>query len=258
METLPDERFVYLGDTFHMPYGEKQPAQVADYVGACLDWLFRHHQIKMMVIACNTAASVAAHVFERYLDTPFLDPVTPICRWLHAENRYQRVGVMGTPATIASNRYESLLKQLHAPIELAQIGCNNLATIIEEGRGETQECQDMLRQYVRPLLDQQVQAIILGCTHYPYVMHRVIELVPETVEVLDPAVFMALEAKRTLHRHNLAFPHKTGRQIAEVDYFVTHEPDRFYETSLRMPFQALAMKKPVTVPIHEAQPLSGS
>ena len=250
MESLPDEHFVYLGDTLHMPYGEKTPEQVSKYVSACLDWLFHQHQIKMMVVACNTAASVASHTFSRYPDTPFLDPVTPICRWLQAEDRYKSVGVMATPATAASNRYESLLKELHSTVELTQIGCNNLATVIEEGRGETEECLDMLRKYVAPLVAKPVEAIILGCTHYPYVMHRIAEIVPQGVEILDPAVFMAMEAKHILTQSNLKSPQKTGRTIAEVDYFVTAEPDQFYETSLRMPFEALAMKQPVIAPIH--------
>ena len=250
MESLPDERFVYLGDTLHMPYGEKTPEQVSKYVAACLKWLFEHHQVKMMVVACNTAASVASHVFNKYPNTPFLDPVAPICQWLKVENKYKKVGVMATPATASSNRYDSLLKQLKSPIQLTQMGCNNLATIIEEGRGETTECLNMLQQYVMPLLAENVEAIVLGCTHYPYVMHRVIELVPDTVDILDPAVFMALEAKRILEQTNLASPYKTGRTIAEVDYFVTDEPDQFYETSLRMPFEALAMKQPTIVSIH--------
>jgi glutamate racemase len=250
MESLPDERFVYLGDTLHMPYGEKTPEQVSDYVAACLNWLFEHHQIKMMVVACNTAASVASHNFNRYPDTPFLDPVTPICQWLKTDSHYRQVGVMATPATAASNRYELLLKQLQSTIQLTQIGCNNLATVIEEGRGETDECLSMLQQYVAPLVAHPVEAIVLGCTHYPYVMHRVVELVPETIDVLDPAVFMALEAKRILQQNNLACPQKTGRRIAEVNYFVTDEPDQFYETSLRMPFEALAMKQPTVVSVH--------
>lgn len=250
MATLPDERFVYLGDTMHMPYGEKTPEAVSEFVDHCLSWLFEQHHIKMMVVACNTAASVAAHIFAKYPDTPFLDPVAPICRWLQAESQYQKVGVLATPATAASNRYQLLLKQLQSPIQLTQIGCNNLATVIEEGRGETPECLEMLQQYTQPLLQEQVEAIVLGCTHYPYVMHRVVKIVPESIDVLDPAVFMAMEAKRILQDQNLAFPETTGRSIAEVEYFVTDEPDQFYETSLRMPFQALAMKQPTVVSIH--------
>jgi len=246
MHTLPDERFVYLGDTQHMPYGEKTHAQVVEYVNGCLNWLFEAHQVKMVVVACNTAASVAPHLFVQYPKVPFVDPVTPICRWLKEDARYQRVGVMATIATVASNRYQALLDDLQAPVRLFQVGCGNLATLIEEGEGDTSACDGLLRKYIKPLREAEAQAIVLGCTHYPYVMDQIAALAPEA-DILDPAVFMALEAKRLLAEHQLAETRKTGRTVAEVDYFVTAEPDRFYETSLKMPFQALAMKQPQVV-----------
>jgi glutamate racemase len=246
MHTLPEERFVYLGDTLHMPYGEKSHAQVVDYVAGCLNWLFETHQVKMVVVACNTAASVAPHLFEAYPDVPFVDPIMPICRWLEAEKRYQHIGVMATLATVASNRYPSLLSAMHSEIRLTQMGCGNLATLIEEGEGDTQACDGLLRKYLQPLLKEQVQAIILGCTHYPYVMDQIAALAPDC-DILDPAVFMALEAKRLLVERQLNVLQNTGRSVAEVDYFVTAEPDRFYETSLKMPFQALAMKQPTVI-----------
>jgi len=248
MHTLPEERFVYLGDTMHMPYGEKTQAEVVQYVDNCLQWLFNRHQVKMVVVACNTAASVASHLFERHVGVPFVDPVTPICRWLKSDASYRHVGVLATPATVASNRYANLLEALNSPVNLAQVACGNLASIIEAGEGDTLACEALLKQFTQPLNEQNVEAVILGCTHYPYVMDKVAALMPDC-DVLDPAVFMALEAKRLLAEQVLASPVKTGRAVAEVDYFVTAEPDKFYETSRRMPFQALAMKPPVVVSI---------
>jgi glutamate racemase len=264
MHTLPDERFVYLGDTLHMPYGQKSQAEVTQYVDHCLRWLFTKHQVKMVVVACNTAASVAAQEFERYPDIPFVDPVTPICHWLTTDARYHHVGVMATPATVASNRYSRLLETLQtpkhlSPIRLSQVACGNLATLVEEGQGETEACAKLLREFTQPLIEAQVEAVVLGCTHYPYVMEQIAALMPQA-DILDPAVFMALEAKRLISEHGLAHPHKAGRTVAEVDYFVTAAPDEFYETSRRMPFQALAMKKPTVVniqPVLTPQPTSG-
>ncbi len=253
MHTLPDEHFVYLGDTLHMPYGQKTQAEVEQYVEDCLHWLFTVHQVKMVVVACNTAASVAAHVFERESAqrqpaVPFVDPVTPICRWLKTDARYSHVGLMATPATVASHRYPKLLTDLQADVRLTQLACGNLATVIEEGGGNTAACAELLAGFTGILSAQQVEAVILGCTHYPYVMDQIAALMPEA-EILDPAVFMALEAKRLLAETALANPQSTGRDVASVDYFVTAAPDQFYETSRRMPFQALAMKQPTVVSI---------
>lgn len=254
MQTLPDERFVYLGDTLHMPYGQKTQAQVTEYLSASLNWLFEQHQIKMMVVACNTAASVAPHLFTQYAGVPFVDPVTPICHWLATESHYQKVGVMATPATVASNRYQVLLTQLNAPLELFQVGCDNLATVIEEGRGDTPACEALLKKYLKPLQEKETQAVVLGCTHYPYVMDQVSALAAD-MDVLDPAAFMAMETRKLLKTHHLAHPENlVRREVAEVEYFVTAEPDRFYETSRRMPFQALAMKHPQVVHIPALSP----
>ncbi len=251
MQALPDERFVYLGDTLHMPYGEKTQAQLDEYVSGCLDWLFSRHQVKMVVVACNTASAATAHLFRA--DMPFVDPVTPICRWLATEHPYKKVGVMATRATVASQRYGKLLQSLQAPVEVVQVACGNLATVIEEGRGQSAECNALIQEYLQPLLAAQVEAIILGCTHYPYVLDQVAALAPG-VDILDPAVFMALEAKRLLAETGLAAPDKTNRPYAEVDYFVTAEPDRFYETAHRIPFQALAMKQPQVISIRQSSP----
>jgi glutamate racemase len=255
MHTLPEERFVYLGDTLHMPYGEKTHEQVIEYVAGCLRWLFESYQVKMMVVACNTAASVASHLFGRYEGMPFVDPVMPICRWLKTDAKYQKVGVMATNATVASGRYQKLLTEMRAPVHLTQVACGNLATIIEEGHGDTPACETLLKKYLHPLQRAQVEAIILGCTHYPYVMDQVAALAPES-DILDPAVFMALEAKALLAQYGLASSRNTGRLVAEVDYFVTAEPDRFYETSRRMPFQALAMKQPTVISVEKPHSLS--
>lgn len=249
--SLPDERFVYLGDTLHMPYGMKSHDEVRGYVAACLQWLFAEHRVKMMVVACNTATAVAADLFEQpgYNFVPFVGPVVPICRWLHAEERYRRVGVMATPATVAANRYQKILDGLGSSIELQQMACGGLASTIEAGEGDSEECRRLLRGYVSPLVAWQAEAIVLGCTHYPYVADQIAAMVPHGVDILDPSVFMAVEARRLLKEWNLAAPVRTGRQLGEVDYFVTAEPERFLEVSQRMPFQAVATRSPRVVRI---------
>jgi glutamate racemase len=255
MQALPEERFVYLGDTLHMPYGHKTQEQVCEYFTGCLDWLFAQHRVKMMLVACNTASAVASSVFNRYAPVPFVDPVTPICRWLVAEGRYRKLGVLATPATVASNRYPNLLDTLQASMDLYQVPCENLATVIEEGGVDTPACEALLQQYVAPLNTERVDAIVLGCTHYPYAHARIAELAPDA-EILDPDVFMVLEVKRLLQAHELLNPARTGRTLAEVEYFVTAKPEQFYETSRRMPFRALAMKQPTVISVERPLPLS--
>lgn len=267
MQAFPSERFVYLGDTLNMPYGHKSPNDVKRFVAAALAWFFSPSAlsscgeeniegagrlpVKMMVIACNTAAAVASEVFARYTEAPFsapfVDPVTAICRWLADAERYKHIGVMATPATVTSNRYRDVLDSLNAPaLKVRQVGCEHLATVIEEGGLGTPACDALLVKYLAPLQAARVEAIVLGCTHYPYAEDRIAALAPET-DILDPEIYMVREVGRLLRTRQLTAPPQEDRPLAAVEYFVTADPTRFYEVSHRMPFRALAMKPPTVI-----------
>ena len=172
---------------------------------------------------------------------------------------------MATPGTVAANRYQNLLDALQKqdlaqrPIELKQIPCGDLASVIEAGETETKACDAMLREFVAPLTAWEAEAVVLGCTHYPYVADRIANLLRTGVDVLDPSAFMALEARKLLEERNLLHPQRSGRRLAEVDYFVTAEPQRFYTVSQAYPFQAVAIKQPTVVQlpcVPQAAPLS--
>lgn len=268
IQAFPAERFVYLGDTQHMPYGHKSHAEVQRYVADALHWFFtptllKSTPVKMMVVACNTASAVASEQFAGYAPAPFIDPVTSMCRWLVESSRYQNVGILATPATVASNRYRHVLdslkgsasqgstatgRQLNDPaaIALTQVGCEHLATVIEEGGLGTPACEELLVKYLAPLQAAEVEAIVLGCTHYPYAEARIAALAPQS-HILDPDIYMVMEVARLLKSRQLATSRQAEGPLAEVDYFVTAEPNRFFETSRRMPFRAIAMKPPTVI-----------
>jgi len=249
LQAFPNERFIYLGDTLHMPYGHKTDAQVRQYVAACLRWLFAKQPVKLMVIACNTAAAVATPCFEPYGTIPFVDPVKPICAWLVENNLYKTLGLMATPATVASNRYRNVLDSLGAEnLPLEAVACEHLASIIEAGEVDTLACRALLEKYLAPLQQKAVEAVILGCTHYPYAHAQIAELAPDTV-ILDPDVFMVRQVEKLLAGEvdGWKVPPSTRNRntsLSRVDYFVTQAPERFYDAGRKMPFQAIAMQEP--------------
>jgi glutamate racemase len=265
LQAFPNERFVYLGDTQHMPYGHKSDAEVCQAVSACLAWLFHYQPVKLMVVACNTAAATAADCFKPYAPVPFVDPVSAMCGWLAEKNSYRRLGLMATPATVASDRYRTLLDGLGAQeIGIQAIACEHLASVIEAGEVDTLACRALLEKYLAPLRASAVEAIILGCTHYPYAHTQIAELAPEA-EILDPDIYMVrqiagllplvgatreLKGSATSSTGNLR--QKPGRNSptllspaeARVEYYVTQAPERFYKAGQQMPFQAIAMQLP--------------
>lgn len=244
LQAFPNERFVYLGDTQHMPYGHKTDAEVRQYVSACLSWLFQKRPVKLMVIACNTAAAVATSCFEPYSAIPFVDPVTPICTWISENQLYKRLGLMATPATVASNRYRRVLDSLRAEsLAIEAVACEHLASIIEAGEVDTLACRALLEKYLLPLQQEAVEAIILGCTHYPYAHDQIAELVPDTA-ILDPDIFMVQRVEQLLSAEVLPNVTPLNPTIPRVEYFVTQAPERFYDAGRKMPFKAIAMQKP--------------
>lgn len=259
IQAFPAERFVYLGDTQHMPYGHKTHDEVKRYVADALHWFFtpnaaKSTPVKMMIIACNTASAVASELFSHYEPTPFIDPVTAMCRWLVEGSRYRNIGILATPATVASNRYRHVLDELTSATQaeqtskvlLTQVGCEHLATVIEEGGLGTPACEALLVQYLTPLQTANVEAIVLGCTHYPYAEARIAALAPQS-HILDPDIYMVMEVARLLKSRQLATHRHAIGPLASVDYFVTAEPARFFETSRQMPFRAIAMKPPTVI-----------
>jgi len=249
LQAFPNERFIYLGDTVHMPYGHKTDAQVRQYVAACLRWLFAKQPVKLMVIACNTAAAVATPCFEPYGSIPFVDPVTPICAWLAENNLYKNLGLMATPATVASNRYRRVLDSLGAAnMSIEAVACEHLASIIEAGEMDTLACRALLEKYLAPLQQKAVEAVILGCTHYPYAHAQIAELAPDKV-ILDPDVFMVRQVEKFLSGDIPGWAVTANTQTLNaaeprVEYFVTQAPERFYDAGRKMPFQAIAMQEP--------------
>ena len=247
---LPNEWFVYLGDTMHMPYGQKTPEQIHHYVTTAMRWLIEEQGVKLVVVACNTASSVAANVFAKYADVPFVDPVAPICRWLTDHtSQYPRIGLMATPATVASNRYGQLMPP---GIELHSVSCGGLATLIEEGRGDSEECRQLLHTFVDPLVAWGMQGLILGCTHYPYVTHQIMPMLPAGIEILDPGVQVVQTVRQILIERRLAAP---PNQPGGTQFFVTQAPERFFHTGQAMPFRYLEMEYPTLLDLFSDEAL---
>jgi glutamate racemase len=247
LQAFPNERFIYLGDTQHMPYGHKTDAQVRNYVSACLSWLFARQPVKLMVIACNTAAAVATPCFEPYAPVPFVDPVTAICGWLAESDLYKRLGLMATPATVASTSYRRVLDLLGAShIDIQSVACEHLASVIEAGEVDTLACRALLEKYLSPLREAAVEAIVLGCTHYPYAHAQIAELAPESA-ILDPDIFMVRQVERLLpvvgSSAKKSFTENTPAS-ERVEYYVTQSPERFFQAGRQMPFQAIALQTP--------------
>jgi glutamate racemase len=163
---LPDNRIVYFGDLARTPYGSKSSETIKKYAVQNTEFLLSQGA-KIIVIACNSAASVASTILKEKFDVPIFEVITPAVRHAAASTRNGRIGVIGTRATIRSNIYQSMIHDIVPDAEVFSQACPLFVPLVEEGWLNKQETKMIVRRYLYPLKLKQVDTLILGCTHYP-------------------------------------------------------------------------------------------
>ena len=233
-ERLPDENIIYLGDTARVPYGTKGPATVVRYAMACAGWLVER-KVKAIIIACNTVSAVAPERLRADLDLPVLGVIEPGARAAVAATRSGRVGVLATSATISSGAYTRAVAAMSTRCEVFGQAAPLLVPLAEEGWTDGEVPRLAVRRYLEPLARANVDAIVLGCTHYP-LLRPVIEqqvrdmMGPDTV-VVDGATALADDVHAFLNARGLA---REARGIrGHLALAVTDLPRSFTEIARR-------------------------
>jgi len=182
---MPTERFVYLGDTARVPYGNKSAETVQAYSKQCAAFLLQHN-VKMIVVACNTASALALDVLRRDVSVPVLGVIEPAAAEAARATRSRMVGVIGTRATISSNSYARAI-ELAAPdmnIVVHSQPCPLFVPLVEEGWLDTAATRLIAGEYLRPLLANGIDTLVLGCTHYPLLKPVLSSMLPD-VSLID-------------------------------------------------------------------------
>ena len=219
MRNLPSEKIVYFGDTARVPYGSKSKDTVIRYSSQIVHFL-REQNVKAIVIACNTASAFALEAVQDKLDIPVLGVIEAGARVAAEETKNKRVGVIGTVGTVGSGIHESYLKRLNPEITVIGKACPLHDPVTVE----------VASRYLQELKDEQVDTLILGCTHYPLIRSTIQEVMGEKVRLVNPAYETALELKSLLTKMDLL---STGEQQAEFPY-------RFYVSDLADEFKEFA------------------
>ncbi|MCK9173326.1 MAG: glutamate racemase [Desulfuromonas thiophila] len=220
-QELPLESLVYLGDTARVPYGTKSPPTVERYALQAAAFLLAQ-QVKMVVVACNTASSVALPALQRALPVPVVGVIEPGAAGAVETSRSGRIGVIGTEATIASAAYPQAIRALRQDAEVYSAACPLFVPLAEEGWAEHVVARLTAQEYLAPLLQQRVDTLVLGCTHYPLLRRTLEAILPPEVRLVDSARQTALQVRRLLGPQTLA-----QRGDGSCRFFVTDEPTRF-------------------------------
>jgi glutamate racemase len=201
-QRLPDEEIVYFGDTARVPYGPKSPATVARYSEEAASWLLSR-DVKLIVIACNTATAHAAKRLSEVLPIPVVGVIEPGARAAVQATRTQRVGVIGTAGTIRSGAYDLAVRRQLAEARVYAQPCPLFVPLVEEGLGEHPAARLVAEDYLRPLSEMDVDVLILGCTHYPLLRNLIGEIMGPGVRLVDSAAETAREVAAVLDRYDL-------------------------------------------------------
>jgi glutamate racemase len=226
---MPGESLIYFGDTAHVPYGSKSPEAVARYSTAVARFLAAKG-VKLLVVACNTSSAVALEAVRRAVKVPVIGVIVPGARAAAALGA-RRVGVIGTEATVRSGAYPRALRAAGSRARAESAACPLFVPLVEEGWWDGLVTETVARRYAAPLKRARVDALILGCTHYPVLKPVLSRVMGKGVRLVDSAEETAREAERELLRLGLRSSRK-GRGRRE--FYASDAPQRFLRLARRL------------------------
>ena len=222
MQQLPHEDIIYFGDIARLPYGTKSVATIRKFAAQTVQFLLQQN-VKAIVIACNTISAVAKDEVKTLAgDIPVVDVISAGSRAVSKIGN--NVGIIATPATVNSLAYPESIKQLNPAIEIAQVACTMFVPLIEEGFIVHPALELIAREYLEPLIKQDIDSLVLACTHYPIIKATIEKIMGHKVTIIDPATETCEELAQILSkRHSLNQQH----HLPEYKFFVTELSPNF-------------------------------
>lgn len=228
LDQLPQEELLYMGDTAHGPYGPLPIAQVRRHALAGLDELV-DSGVKLLVIACNSASAACLRDARERYDVPVVEVIAPAVRRAVAATRNGRVGLVATEMTVASGAYDEAFAA--APtVQLTSAACPAFVDFVERGVTSGRQLLQLATHYLTPLMDADVDTLVLGCTHYPLLAEVLQQVVGPNVTLVDSAKATAERLVLVLRERELT---RLERGAVERHYLVTDTPARFLEVGAR-------------------------
>ena len=218
---LPRERLVYLGDTARFPYGTKSPSTVTRYSVENSAFLLKH-QVKMLVVACNTASAYSLEVIRERFPLPAIGVVEPGAKAAAAVSG-GRIGVIATEVTVHSEAYPKAIRRLNPSLAVFSQACPLLVSLVEEGWVDNEIARKITEHYLADLRKSEIDTLVLGCTHYPLLKRTIGEVMGEGLHIVDSAESASEEVASLLEEKGLLRTEGEG----EAKIYVTDLPQRF-------------------------------
>lgn len=223
MERLPFENIIYFGDTARVPYGVKSVETINRYAVQITEFLLKKN-VKLLVVACNTMAAVAYQAIKDLSGVPVMEVIEASARKAASETKTKSIGVIGTPATINSNAYARAIHLQNKDVKIYSQACPLFVPLVEEGWFDHPATRLIAQEYLKPVMAEQIDTLVLGCTHYPLLKSLLQEIAGPGIQLIDSAEAMAEATADLLARHNLENP---DRQPPQYLFYVSDVPYRF-------------------------------
>ncbi|PIU40840.1 MAG: glutamate racemase [Candidatus Omnitrophica bacterium CG07_land_8_20_14_0_80_42_15] len=219
---LPNENIVYFGDTARVPYGSKSKETITQFSIENTQFLLKFNA-KLIVVACNTSSSLSLNSLKAHFKVPIIGVIAPGVKKAMSVTKNNRIGVIGTRATIASKSYEKEIKKRNSVTKCLSRSCPLFVPLVEEDWIGDEVTYTVARRYLQPLMKYNIDTLILGCTHYPLLKGVIKRVVGKKVNLVDSAEEVALDAKRLLEARRLLSKNKNARH----KFFVSDKPMNF-------------------------------
>ena len=223
MERLPFENLIYFGDTARVPYGIKSVETINRYASQITDFLLKK-EVKLLVVACNTMAAVAYQTIKDLSPVPVLEVIEASARNAVAQTHSKSIGVIGTPATINSNAYARAIHLLDKKVRIYSQTCPLFVPLVEEGWFDHPATRLIAQEYLKPILAEQIDTLVLGCTHYPLLKPMLQDIAGIEITLIDSAEAMADATADLLTRLDLG---NTNHHPPDYLFCVSDVPYRF-------------------------------
>jgi glutamate racemase len=224
---LPRESIVYFGDTARVPYGSKSNSTVIEYSIQDTNFLL-YKNVKAVVVACNTASSIAIPALKNKYTVPVIGVILPGADMAYKETQNGRIGVIGTRATISNSAYSNAIKEIDDKIEVFEKACPLFVPLAEEGWTHHKAAYQIAEEYLKELREKNIDTLVLGCTHYPLLADVIQEVIGSNVKLIDSGIATAEVVRNEISRIGL----ETNSAVpGNLDLYVSDVPTKFKEVA---------------------------
>lgn len=231
LSRLPRENFIYFGDTAHIPYGNKSKEQLFTYADKIISFLLKR-DVKAIMVACGTHSAITLPYMKERFSRPLLGVLNPACRAAVKSSNNKKIGVLATAATVNSHAYYKEIKKLDPSCEVFEVACSRFVPMVEANQINGSEIRDVIKEYITPLLQKEIDTLVLGCTHYPFLESLIKEFIGENIKLVDPSIETIEELVEIFKIHDLFNKEK---DVNQQEFWVSGSDTSFYQLGSLLP-----------------------